>query len=199
MILQNLPTIFNSYPDWIIKWDEEIGYHPAENDEFLQLVLELHKYNYLIWHEEDIARREYVNSENIASVKRNIDKYNQRRNDAIEKVDEWLMINHFGYLADMDLPMRTETPGSVFDRLSILALKVFHMKEQTERADVEPSHVAACNHKLLILIQQRQDLQHSLSGMLADLKSERIRMKIYRQFKMYNDPSLNPQLYKTTP
>lgn len=198
MILQKLPTIFNSYQDWIIKWDEEISYHPAEKDEFLQLVLVLHKYNYQIWHEEDIARREYVNSENIASVKRNIDKYNQRRNDAIEKVDEWLMINYFGHLADRDLPMRTEMPGSVFDRLSILALKVFHMKEQTERTDVEPSHVAACNNKLLILIQQRQDLQDSLSGMLADLKSGSIRMKIYRQFKMYNDPSLNPQLYKTS-
>lgn len=198
MIFPKLPAIFNSYQDWIIKWDEEISHHPAEKDGFLRLVLELHKYNYLIWHEEDIARREYVNSENIASVKRNIDKFNQRRNDAIEKVDEWLMINYFSHLADRDLPMRTETPGSVFDRLSILALKVFHMKEQTERTDVEPSHVVACNKKLMTLVQQRQDLQDSLSEMLADLKSGSIRMKIYRQFKMYNDPSLNPQLYKTT-
>lgn len=195
MILQALPTIFGSYQMWISKWDKEIAFDPSEKDALLQLVLELHKYNYQIWHEEDIARREYVNSENIASVKRNIDKYNQRRNDAIEKVDEWLMTNFFGHLSDRDLPMRTETPGSVFDKLSILALKVFHMKEQTERTDVETSHIAACKDKLTILMQQQRDLQDSLAAMLTDLMNGSIRMKIYRQFKMYNDPTLNPQLY----
>jgi len=195
MIFQSLSIVFESYQKWIARWDEETACHPSESNPLLQLALDQHKFNYLIWHEEDIARRKDVGSEKIATVKRNIDKYNQKRNDAMERVDEWLLLNSFGHLADREIPMRTETPGSVLDRLSILALKVFHMNEQTERIDADDLHITTCREKLGILKQQQKDLQDSLVVLLADLTEGRIRMKVYRQFKMYNDPNLNPQLY----
>lgn len=195
MVFQTLPVVCESYQQWIARWDAEPACHPAESNPLLQLALEQHRYNYLIWHEEDIARRKDVESDRIAAVKRNIDKYNQKRNDAIERVDEWLLLNYFGNLAERELPMRTETPGSVLDRLSILTLKVFHMNEQTERRDADDQHVATCRQKLGILKQQQKDLQDSLIALLADLTEGKIRMKVYRQFKMYNDPNLNPQLY----
>lgn len=188
--------LFNSYNIWTKMWHDDEALQPQDASMFVQGVLELHKYNYLLWHQEDIARRDDVDSDTIAKVKRAIDKLNQERSDAIEHIDSWLLNNHYGHLTDNELPMRTETPGSVFDRLSILALKIFHMQEQTERNDVSQSHIDTCQQKLQILLQQQQDLQESLILMLTDLNNGKIRMKIYRQFKMYNDPDLNPQLYK---
>ncbi len=188
--------LFNSYQIWAKIWHDDEALQPQDNSMFMQVALELHKYNYLLWHQEDIARRVDIDPATIAKVKHAIDKLNQERSDAIERIDEWLLSNHYGHLVDYELPIRTETPGSVFDRLSILALKIFHMQEQTERNDVNQSHIDACQQKLKILLQQQRDLQESLISMTADLNNGKIRMKIYRQFKMYNDPDLNPQLYK---
>jgi len=188
--------LFNSYQIWIKMLHDDEALQPQDNSMFMQLALELHRYNYLLWHQEDIARRDDVDPATIAKVKRAIDELNQQRSDAIERIDEWLLSNHYGHLVDYELPVRTETPGSVFDRLSILAIKVFHMREQTERNDVDQAHIDTCFQKLKILLQQQQDLQESLIAMFTDLNNGKIRMKIYRQFKMYNDPDLNPQIYK---
>jgi hypothetical protein len=190
-----LDHVFASLDAWIERWDNDKTLLPPDEVVLLQEVLELHRYNYILWHYEDIARRKDVDAETIADVKRDIDKANQKRNDTIERIDEWLFTTHYNSLSEQ-LPLRTETPGSVFDRLSILALKVSHMREQTKRTGVEQSHIDACRQKLVVLLQQQRGLQQSLIEMFTDLDNGKIRMKVYRQFKMYNDPSLNPQVYE---
>jgi Protein of unknown function (DUF4254) len=194
-LLEKAGAVLDLFPTWIERWDVDDTQHAGGDEALTRLVLELHRYNYLLWHQEDIARRDDIDIEAIVNVKRNIDRLNQKRNDAIERVDEWLLDNHYGQLSNRQLPFRTETPGSVFDRLSILSLKVFHMREQTLRSGVTESHIDRCRRRLDMLLRQQQDLRQSLIEMLTDLNAGKIRMKVYRQFKMYNDPDLNPQLY----
>jgi cell division protein FtsB len=195
MDIRDIDFVLNAYEEWIKRWHQDAAIKPDEKDALLRLILQLHECNFLLWHQEDIARRVDVGADTIAEVKRNIDKFNQRRNDSIESIDEWLCSNRYSHLIATDLPLRTETLGSVFDKLSILTLKIYHMREQTERADVESSHISACRQKLETLLQQREDLRKSLTDMVTDLDNGRIRIKVYRQLKMYNDPSLNPQVY----
>lgn len=159
------------------------------------LVYQVHKFNFLLWNNEDEARRSDVDDATQVKVKRESHRLNQARNDAIEKVDEWLLEHAYDHLTKMNLPMRTETPGSVFDRLSILSLKIYHMDEQTKRVDVSEDHKNVCRQKLQVLYTQKVDLEKSLLEMFDDLESGKIKMKIYRQFKMYNDPAFNPKLY----
>ncbi len=168
------------------------------HDGFLYLVCEQHRYNFLLWHEEDIARSPDVCDARIAQVKRNIDRYNQLRNDWIEKLDDYLLqeIEHRGVTADADARVNTETPGSAIDRLSILALRLYHMEEQAERRDAAAEHRARAADRLAILRQQHHDLSQSLSELLLDILIGKKRLKLYRQFKMYNDPTLNPYLYR---
>ena len=152
-----------------------------------------HRFNSLLWAEEDLARRKNVPDSSIATNKRVIDGYNQKRNDAIERIDEHLLAA-LGE-ARPGARLNSETAGSVIDRLSILALKIFHMRAQTERNDAAPEHIATCRDKLARLIEQRGDLQRCLGELLADCAAGRAYFKVYRQFKMYNDPALNPYLY----
>ncbi len=195
MDITDISSLLNSYREWILQWHADDTIKSGESDVLFQLVLELHECNFLLWHQEDIARRKDIGAAEIARVKRNVDKLNQRRNDSIERIDEWLCNNKYAHLLAQDLPLRTETLGSVFDRLSILTLKIFHMEEQTGRIDVDQSHITACRQKLDILLQQRADLQKALLEMVTDLDNGKIRLKVYRQFKMYNDPTLNPEVY----
>ena len=165
-----------------------------------------HRCNSLLWAEEDLARRTTVGAAEIAANKRAIDGFNQARNDATERVDELLLVA-LGLVdeasARTDAPLSTvapdarlnsETAGSIIDRMSIMALKVHAMRQQTERVDVDAAHIEASRVKLLRLQQQRADLGDCLDALLADSRAGRAYFKVYRQFKMYNDARFNPAL-----
>lgn len=181
---------------------------PAAADDLWHWVQANHRNNSLLWAEEDLARRTTVAAEAIAANKRAIDGYNQARNDATERVDEILLVA-LGLVdaasARTDAPvarvpegarLNSETAGSMIDRLSIMALKAHAMRAQTQRLDVDEAHRAATRVKLERLLQQRQDLADCLDALLRDAAAGRAVFKVYRQFKMYNDPRLNPELVK---
>lgn len=157
---------------------------------------ENHMYNFLLWHEEDIARIKHIDPLRMVLAKQNIDKYNQCRNNAMEKIDEWIL----SYLATKGIVssdvLHSETPGMMIDRLSIMSLKKYHMDEEAKREDASIEHKGTCSKKVIILNEQIKDLASCISNILELLNSGKLRFKVYRQFKMYNDPSLNPQLYK---
>ena len=154
-----------------------------------------HRCNNLLWDEEDQARRRDVPDSAIAANKRAIDGYNQRRNDAVERIDEALLARIAHVTPAADAWHNSETAGAIVDRLSILALKVFHMAEQTRRTDATAEHVQACREKLARLTLQRDDLARCLDTLLAAAARGTAFWRVYRQFKMYNDPALNPYLY----
>lgn len=154
-----------------------------------------HRCNTLLWAEEDKARRTDVGVHDIAASKRLIDRYNQERNDAVEAIDE-AILEQLAEVAHGDSArLSSETAGAMIDRLSILALKIFHMRVQTQRTDAGAAHVDACTRKLRRLLVQRQDLAACLDQLLSDAHAGRAYFKVYLQFKMYNDPALNPYLY----
>ena len=154
-----------------------------------------HRHNRLLWDEEDRARRRDVADASIAANKRAIDGYNQRRNDAIEKIDEALLERLAGVSPASDAWHNSESAGSIVDRLSILSLKIFHMRAETTRADATDAHRESCRQKLARLALQRADLARCLDTLLARAAEGRAFWRVYRQFKMYNDPTLNPYLY----
>ncbi len=173
---------------------------PIDNpyDGIWSIICRQHSFNFLLWHEEDVARSREVPDQRIAEVKRAIDRYNQQRNDWIEKIDDWLT----GHLAEAriaaatDAPLNTETPGSAIDRLSILTLRIYHLQEQLTRDDVDERHLELSRQKLAVCRVQQQDLSESLRQLLCDIEAGRKRHRTYRQLKMYNDPALNPFLYR---
>jgi len=154
-----------------------------------------HRYNGLLWREEDRARRLDVPPSEIAASKRLIDRYNQKRNDAVEALDERLLGELARVSRQPGARLSSETAGAMVDRLSILALKIHHMRAQAQRHEAGADHMHACACKLERLVAQRQDLMSCLDTLLHDAREGRAFFKIYRQFKMYNDPSLNPYLY----
>ena len=174
--------------------------------DFWRWVQTNHRFNCRLWAEEDLARRTTVGPAEIAANKRAIDGFNQARNDATERVDE-ILLTALGLVdagsARTDAPVSTvpsgarlnsETAGSIVDRMSIMALKVHAMRAQTERSDVDTAHLASSRVKLERLLQQRADLGACLEELLADARAGRAYFKVYRQFKMYNDPRFNPAL-----
>jgi chromosome segregation ATPase len=176
---------------------------PVENTyrDFLYVICEEHKYNFLLWHEEDIARSRQAGDAQIAQVKRNIDQLNQKRNDWIERIDDTLKrtLDERRILPAAGAKWNTETPGAAIDRLSILALRIYHMEEQAERSDATPEHIARAQSRLATLAAQHEDLSTALGELLSDLFAGRKRLKLYRQLKMYNDPTLNPYLNGENP
>ncbi|QEE29925.1 DUF4254 domain-containing protein [Terriglobus albidus] len=165
-------------------------------DPFERLLSQLHRANFDLWHEEDRARDPNASSDQIAITKRAIDILNQRRNDVVEQLDRALL----DALTPLSLPnadaaLHSETPGLILDRLSILALKIFHTQEQIDRTDITEEHRSRNQARLAMLTEQRNDLAGCLDALWSDVTGGRRRFKLYRQLKMYNDPTLNPVLY----
>src|SRR6267142_112023 len=154
-----------------------------------------HRFNCRLWAEEDQARRRDVPDAAIVANKRGIDGFNQQRNDAIEKIDESLLEQLPTLEGGAGVRLNSETAGAMVDRLSILALKTFHMRIQTERKDADEAHRETSRARLARLTEQRADLAGCFDALLADCLAGRARFKVYRQFKMYNDPAFNPYLY----
>ena len=148
------------------------------------------------WHFEDIIRDPHINPEEALSLKRRIDRSNQDRTDLVEQIDSYFRQKYADVKMQADARLNTESPAWAIDRLSILALKIYHMREQVERTDVDAEPHERCEAKLNILLEQQVDLSAAIDQLLADIEQGRIYMKVYRQMKMYNDPATNPVLYK---
>lgn len=147
------------------------------------------------WHLEDIIRDPHIDPTEALALKRRIDRSNQDRTDLVEQIDSYFRQKYSDVVPLADARLNTESPAWAIDRLSILALKIYHMREQAERQDASPEHRQKCQAKLSVLLEQRQDLGTAIDQLLDDIEAGRKYMKVYRQMKMYNDPSTNPVLY----
>ena len=149
------------------------------------------------WHLEDIIRDPNINPVEALAIKRRIDRSNQDRTDMVEEIDTYWREQFAGVTPLPEATINTESPAWAVDRLSILALKIWHMREQTERSDADAAHLDRCRAKLAVLLEQRVDLSTAIDQLLDDIAAGRKYMKVYRQMKMYNDPSTNPVLYNS--
>mgnify|MGYP002747437717 CR=1 FL=1 len=147
------------------------------------------------WHLEDIIRDPEIDPAEALQLKRRIDRSNQVRTDMVEEIDTWYREKYKDVHVLPDATINTESPAWALDRLSILALKIWHMREQAERTDADADHKARCSAKLDVLLEQREDLTMAIGQLLDDIAAGRKFMKVYRQMKMYNDPATNPVLY----
>jgi len=147
------------------------------------------------WHLEDIIRNPEIDPAEALEIKRRIDRSNQERTDMVEYIDSYLLDKYREIVPAADARLNTETPAWAIDRLSILALKIYHMERETERTDVGDAHRAACRKKLEVLLAQQADLSRAIEELIEDIEAGRKYMKTYKQMKMYNDPALNPVLY----
>ena len=148
------------------------------------------------WHYEDIIRDPHIDPVEALALKRRIDRSNQDRTDLVEEIDSYFRQNYSQVKPQADARLNTESPAWAVARLSILALKIYHMQEQVERKDASEEHIAKCQAKLQVLLEQQKDLSLAIDQLLEDIEAGRKYMKVYRQMKMYNDPSTNPILYK---
>jgi hypothetical protein len=149
------------------------------------------------WHLEDIVRDPNIDPVSGLALKRRIDKSNQERTDLVEYVDSYFLQLFQSVTIQQAATMNTESPAWAIDRLSILALKIYHMRLETLRSDASEVHIAACQQKLEVLLEQRKDLSAAIDMLLSDMFEGKKYMKVYKQMKMYNDPQLNPVLYQT--
>ncbi|NMA72713.1 MAG: DUF4254 domain-containing protein [Bacteroidales bacterium] len=147
------------------------------------------------WHFEDIIRDPKIDPVEALELKRRIDKSNQNRTDLVELIDSYFLDKYKNVETQKDATINTESPAWAIDRLSILTLKIYHMKEETERTDVSQEHIDTCQQKLDILLEQQNDLSTAIDQLIDDIEQGRKYMKVYKQMKMYNDPNLNPILY----
>ena len=148
------------------------------------------------WHLEDIIRDPHIEPNEALGLKRRIDSSNQDRTDLVEEIDSYFRQLYSEVKPLPDARLNTESPAWAIDRLSILALKIWHMQEQTERTDASQEHINRCKAKLSVLLEQQTDLSTAIDQLLEDIEQGRKYMKVYRQMKMYNDPATNPILYK---
>ena len=197
MFTENANRIFNRSIEDYHRWDDvdhpiENPYEPGTLDHLLY-----HKnwIDTVQWHLEDIIRDPAIDPVEALRIKRRIDKSNQDRTDMVEYVDSYLLDKYKEIRPAADARLNTETPAWAIDRLSILALKIYHMARETERTDVDEAHREACRRKLEVLLTQQTDLSRAIEELIEDIEAGRKYMKTYKQMKMYNDPSLNPVLY----
>jgi hypothetical protein len=148
------------------------------------------------WHLEDIIRDPAIDPEHALLIKRRIDKSNQHRTDTVENLDITFYKKYLEVPATADSWINTESPAWALDRLSILTLKIYHMREEANRKDASKEHIAKCREKLNVLLEQQKDLSSAIDHLMKDIELGKVRMKVYLQMKMYNDPALNPVLYQ---
>jgi len=174
---------------------------PAPSD-WLNAVARQHQANFELWHTEDEARAPGVSDAELAAVKRSVDRINQRRNDLAEQLDVALLAwldQQRPALPNPVAELHSESPGLMIDRLSILSLKIFHTREEAQRASAPAGHIERNRDRLAILVEQRTDLAACLDALWRQTLAGSRRFKLYRQLKMYNDPSLNPAIYGKSP
>jgi len=170
--------------------------NPYEKKDFEHLLYEKNWIDTVQWHYEDIIRDPDINPKEGMKLKRLIDSSNQNRTEMVEYIDSYFLKLYSNVNPKTDAKVNTESPAWALDRLSILILKIYHMKEESEREDVSHAHRNNCQKKLNVLIEQREDLSESIDQLLIDLSAGEKKMRVYKQMKMYNDESLNPVLYK---
>jgi hypothetical protein len=198
MFSENCNNIFNqSIADYHVTDDVDAQIKnpfPPSTIEFL-----LYQKNWIDtvqWHLEDIVRNPNINSVDGLAIKRRIDSSNQERTDMVEFIDSYFLDQFKHVVALPNAKINTESPAWAIDRLSILALKIYHMQMEVNRENASAEHITSCTTKLNILLEQRIDLSTAIDDLLADMKTGNKFMKVYKQMKMYNDPSLNPILYQ---
>ena len=148
------------------------------------------------WHLEDIIRDENIEPLEALKIKRRIDSSNQQRTDLVEFIDSWFLQKYENITPEPDAKINSETPAWAVDRLSILALKVYHMSLEANRSSATEEHRFNCTTKLNVLLEQKKDLSEAIDQLLFDIENGKIKMKVYKQMKMYNDETLNPVLYQ---
>ena len=191
-------NIFNkAIVDYHVKDDIETPIsNPYERDEIENRLYLKCWIDTVQWHFEDIIRDPHINPSEALMLKRRIDRSNQDRTDLVEQIDSYFRQKYSDVNVLPDARLNTESPAWAVDRLSILALKIYHMREQVERTDATEEHRQKCKAKLGVLLEQQRDLSLAIDQLLDDIQAGRKYMKVYRQMKMYNDPSTNPVLYK---
>lgn len=173
--------------------------HPVQNpfpeDSFESLCYLKNWIDTVQWHLEDIIRDPAIDPVAGLELKRRIDKSNQHRTDVVEQMDDRIITYFRMVVPDAEARLNSETPAWLLDRMSILVLKIWHMREQTERTDASPEHILKCRQKLDILLEQRADMGRCFDELMEEVGAGKRKIKVYRQMKMYNDNSLNPVLY----
>ncbi len=168
--------------------------NPYPKDKIEHLLYRKNWIDTVQWHYEDIIRDPSINPDDALDLKRKIDASNQDRTDLVEYIDSYFLNKYQSVEVRRDATINTESPAWAIDRLSILALKIYHMQEEANRTDASPEHLKKCNEKLQVLLEQRKDLSTAIDQLLADIESGNKYMKVYKQMKMYNDDELNPVL-----
>lgn len=189
-----------------IFWKSVLEYHVKDNvDTPINNPYEVKSIEYYLylknwidtvqWHYEDIIRDPNIKPEDALVLKRKIDKSNQDRTDLVELIDSYFLDKNKNVQVASDATINTESPAWAVDRLSILALKIYHMEQEVKRTDTTEEHHQQCQQKLNILLEQKKDLSTAIDQLLSDIENGKKYMKVYKQMKMYNDPALNPVLY----
>ena len=191
-------SIFNrSIEDYHITDDvDAVKPNHYENNSLEQILYDKNWIDTVQWHLEDIIRDENINPIKALEIKRRIDASNQKRTDLVEFIDSWFLNKYKNTTPNADAKINTETPAWAVDRLSILALKVYHMDLEANRASASDEHREKCQMKLNTLLEQKKDLCTAIDQLLNDIENGLVKIKTYKQMKMYNDETLNPILYK---
>jgi len=191
-------SIFNrSIEDYHITDDvDAVKPNHYENNSLEQILYDKNWIDTVQWHLEDIIRDENIDPVKALEIKRRIDASNQKRTDLVEFIDSWFLNKYKNTTPNADAKINTETPAWAVDRLSILALKVYHMDLEANRASASDEHREKCQMKLNTLLEQKKDLSSAIDQLLSDIENGLVKIKTYKQMKMYNDETLNPVLYK---